>query len=558
MSYLRTKLGAKDTVHLCFRGEEEVDFEMRRISEADAIEVFMAAGLRPLEGYPGARNKWKAQCLVCNHVYAPNFYSIKSGKRCPNCFRIWQAEDQRKKASAIALITCNSLKYELLSQYVNAKTQVDLRCLICGQIVRTTMDILQSGGKKCDCRKVARKLLSVYRPDIYAEIDWLNLSDIKPEKIGTGTRKSIAWICVNKAHRFETSPANRIRNNGACPVCTGVTPEPGRNDLKTLYPRISSEFLKDPAGINDPSSVFPKSNLSFVWKCSSNEKHIWKASIQNRVEGTGCPYCSNKKVLEGDNDLATLHPQLALEWDKTKNSKLHPAQVTPGSNRPVYWMCKEGHSWRATVNSRARRGRGCLKCSKFEPGRNDLGTLGRPNLLSEFDSDRNGVMVSHLGVSSTNKYWWLCSLCGESFQASVLNRHFNGTGCPSCASTGYSALKASTLYFIENRNLGSRKIGKTNTSNTHDRVGKFKSRGWVVIKIWERAEGRSVDYVESALLNWIRTEKGLPQHLDKDSMRGMAGETETFSIEGVANNEVIDMGDLLLKVWDQSEGVTNA
>jgi hypothetical protein len=80
----------------------------------------------------------------------------------------------------------------------------------------------------------------------------------------------------------------------------------------------------------------------------------------------------------------------------------------------------------------------------------------------------------------------------------------------------------------------------------------------VVIKIWERAEGRSVDYVESALLNWIRTEKGLPQHLDKDSMRGMAGETETFSIEGVANNEVIDMGDLLLKVWDQSEGVTNA
>ena len=262
---------------------------MKRLSEAEAIEVFISAGLRPLEKYPGARHKWKAQCLECDHVYAPNFYSIKSGKRCPKCFRIWQAKDQRKKGLASAVKTCTDLNYQILSEYLNAKTQVTLRCLICGQDLSTTMDMLQSGGKKCNCRKLARKSLSVYRPDIFAEIDWLNSPDLISAKIGTGTRQKIAWICKPKGHRFKTSPANRISNNGSCPICTGITPESGVNDLGTLFPRISSEFLEDPQGINNPTTVFPKSNLSFLWKCSLNDKHIWKTQVQNRVEGTGCP-----------------------------------------------------------------------------------------------------------------------------------------------------------------------------------------------------------------------------------------------------------------------------
>jgi hypothetical protein len=39
-------------------------------------------------------------------------------------------------------------------------------------------------------------------------------------------------------------------------------------------------------------------------------------------------------------------PQLATEWDRTKNVRLTPADVLPGSNEKVWWRCSAcGHEW---------------------------------------------------------------------------------------------------------------------------------------------------------------------------------------------------------------------
>ena len=39
------------------------------------------------------------------------------------------------------------------------------------------------------------------------------------------------------------------------------------------------------------------------WKCVKG--HEWQATVKNRNSGTGCPYCSNKKVLQGFKDTMT-------------------------------------------------------------------------------------------------------------------------------------------------------------------------------------------------------------------------------------------------------------
>ena len=36
----------------------------------------------------------------------------------------------------------------------------------------------------------------------------------------------------------------------------------------------------------------------------------YRKVIGHRVNGRGCPYCANKKILRGDNDFATRHPEL--------------------------------------------------------------------------------------------------------------------------------------------------------------------------------------------------------------------------------------------------------
>ncbi|MCK4574860.1 zinc-ribbon domain-containing protein, partial [candidate division WOR-3 bacterium] len=94
------------------------------------------------------------------------------------------------------------------------------------------------------------------------------------------------------------------------------------------------------------------------WLCSAG--HAWQASVGERSRGKGCPYCCGRLVCS-DNCLETLNPSLAKEWHPTKNGSLTPKEVTPGSNKKVWWLCQNGHEWQARIQDR-NRGKGCMLC----------------------------------------------------------------------------------------------------------------------------------------------------------------------------------------------------
>ena len=78
------------------------------------------------------------------------------------------------------------------------------------------------------------------------------------------------------------------------------------------------------------------------------------------------------KVIPGENDLATLFPEIAKEadgWD--------PTTITKGSTKKLPWTCNKGHKWEATPNTRTFQGTGCPFCAgqKAWPGFNDMETL---------------------------------------------------------------------------------------------------------------------------------------------------------------------------------------
>ena len=84
-----------------------------------------------------------------------------------------------------------------------------------------------------------------------------------------------------------------------------------------------------------PSQLTIGSGQKVWWKC--NKGHQWFASIINRSKiGSNCPYCSGKKVLKGFNDLQTVNPILATEWNYEKNNGFTPTDVTSGSNKKVW------------------------------------------------------------------------------------------------------------------------------------------------------------------------------------------------------------------------------
>ena len=126
------------------------------------------------------------------------------------------------------------------------------------------------------------------------------------------------------------------------------------------------------------------SKRKYWWRCEKG--HRWEAAVMSRTgERTGCPYCAGRLPIPGENDLATLYPELAAEWDGERNAPLAPGELLPGSHRHVWWRCKKGHSWRASVKSRVA-GTGCPVCANraLAPGENDLATAN-PALAAEWD-----------------------------------------------------------------------------------------------------------------------------------------------------------------------------
>ena len=138
-----------------------------------------------------------------------------------------------------------------------------------------------------------------------------------------------------------------------------------------------------------PAGVVLHSHRKVWWKCPQG--HEWPASVHSRVQGTGCPICAGKAVLAGENDLQTLFPEIAAQWDREKNADCTPDSVTISSNRRVWWRCGLGHSFRTSVAHRVRSRSECPYCTnkKVLPGFNDLAAV-KPRLAMQWDPELNG------------------------------------------------------------------------------------------------------------------------------------------------------------------------
>ena len=68
------------------------------------------------------------------------------------------------------------------------------------------------------------------------------------------------------------------------------------------------------------------------------------------------------KAWYGFNDLETVAPELAAQWDSEKNKELTPRQVTAFSNKKAWWRCPRNHSFQAAISARSR-GTGCPYCA---------------------------------------------------------------------------------------------------------------------------------------------------------------------------------------------------
>ena len=265
---------------------------------------------------------------------------------------------------------------------------------------------------------------------LMAEWDWKRNSELQfdPAKLTCGSGMKVWWKCCN-GHSWQATINNR--NNGrGCPYCAGKKVLIGYNDLLTINSALAAEWNYLRNGDSKPEGFTANSNKKVWWKCSKG--HEWQAIIADRHSGTGCPYCSNQRVLEGLNDLQTVNSTLVAEWNYEKNGDLRPSSFTANSGKIVWWKCRNGHEWKSAINGR-NKGAGCPICAgqKVLIGYNDLQTAN-PTLATEWNFEKNGELKPYdFTANSGKKVWWKCSK-GHEWQTTINNRN-NGNGCPICS-----------------------------------------------------------------------------------------------------------------------------
>lgn len=188
--------------------------------------------------------------------------------------------------------------------------------------------------------------------------------------VSEGSGKKVWWLCPN-GHSYLAGIASRKRTG--CPYCANLRVWRGYNDLATTHPRLAAEWHPTLNDVLKPTDIVAGTNRKIWWLCP--QQHAYQSAVYSRAgAGTrGCPYCANHRILPGDNDLATLAPDLALQWDYEANAGLGPTDVGAGTSRKVWWICAEGHSYRAAVNGRVA-GSGCPECFRLKrAGHSQLG-----------------------------------------------------------------------------------------------------------------------------------------------------------------------------------------
>lgn len=511
-----------------------------KVSLLDAFPAIAAQLVNgnPSEIYPFSGQVFEWQCVNHPHTYTARVeHRTRLGTGCPFCSNRRLLRGFNDLATTHAEYARQLATLDGTTFVAGSNTPVEWRCDVPGHptwVTKPTARIHKGRGcPTCAGVNVAAGVNDLATTDSELAGEML---DPDPRTVVRGSRLQALWQCqVDVRHQWRARVSNRVFLGRGCPYCAGQSVLLGVTDLATTHPGIAAQLRG-----TDPTTVHAGSARVLEWECPRNPKHVWKTTVRHRTgqktvpkgsprseslrSATGCPFCSNKKVLVGENDFSTTHPALAAQIVDAD-----PRHLTMGSDKKVRWQCQvdERHQWVASLSSRTGKwATGCAVCSNHTVivGVNDLATTD-PVLASQI-LDLDPMKVPS---GSNKKARWRCATDSEhEWVATVASRA--KSGCPFCAKYGYSPASPGIVYVqavyrasdIRKKEVLAWKIGICN-ENLARRTAQLRrglSKDYVLDTVFSVAgDGAAVLRTEREVLRWWRKTLQLKPFMSREAMK---------------------------------------
>ncbi len=412
-------------------------------------------------------------CSVCGYEWQTYINHKYRGDRCPACSGrvVFQGfNDLMSRRPDLAAEWDEKLNNTTPDNVYYRKSEVFNWVCKLGHKYAANLNhrINGTGCPYCKSKRILKgfnDLKSRY-PEISEDWDYDKNTET-PEKILFGSGKKVYWKCKTCGFEWKTSVANRTVSKTGCPKCNAqragqknTENAVQNNNFYSNYPDIASEWDYERNYPVNPENIPAKTNKRFGWICSKCG-YSWVASVNSRTAGSGCPACANKVVVKGKNDLKSLFPEVAKEWNYEKNNGVMPDQVVAGSNKKFWWKCSIcGREWEKDVGSRTYGGKGCKICGAEKSVKTRLLVRARknnlaenyPDIAAEWDYEKNeGKKPSDFSSKSNQKAYWKCSFCGNEWLAPINSRTSSKSTCPNCTYVGTSFPEQAIYFYIKKK-----------------------------------------------------------------------------------------------------------
>lgn len=125
--------------------------------------------------------------------------------------------------------------------------------------------------------------------------------------------------------------------------------------------------------------------------------------------------------------------RLLLYWDYDKNINININKITEGSHIKAFFICDKGHEWSSVIREQKNK-KGCPYCLNKKVGYgNDIKTY-YPDLIQDWDCNKNTKEPNNILFNSTLKFNWICKNNHESLQTIKQRKN---KGCLKCNSIKY-------------------------------------------------------------------------------------------------------------------------
>jgi len=243
-------------------------------------------------------------------------------------------------------------------------------------------------GKELDWSMVDKlkdNAMLKHRPDLWEVWDFTQNVNDDIYKVSYGSGKKVFFKCMECGNIVPQFIKNKVNGHG-CKVCIGKVASEHYN-LGILYPQLIKEWHPTLNGHLTPYDVTPSSEKQkFWWVCDKG--HYYDAMVGDRKNGNGCPYCSNRRVLVGYNNVGFTHPRIKDILLNKSDADIY----SHGSKQKLEFVCGCGNRINKQLVTVVRQGLCCPIC-------NDGISFGEKvmlNLLSD-----NGVNFKY---DSTTNY----------------------------------------------------------------------------------------------------------------------------------------------------------